>query len=138
MKQMARNVTMADCGGALGTCRYLLHDQDTKFTQSFRAILASGQVELLALPAQSPNLNAYAARWVRSVKEECLSRLVLFGERSLRRALSEHADHYHAEQNHQGKGNILRFPRARDRQRMGPARCRERWGGLLRYYDRAA
>ena len=65
----------------------------------------------LALPARSPNLNAYAERWVRSVKEECLSKVILFGERSLRRALSEYVDHFHAERNHQGKGNILLFPR---------------------------
>ena len=88
MKQIARNATMEDCG-ALRDCRYLLHDRDTKFTRSFRAILASGRVEPLALPARSPNLNAYAERWVRSVKEECLSKVILFGERSLRRALSE-------------------------------------------------
>ena len=73
MTQIARNATMDDCG-ALRDCRYLLHDRDTKYTRSFRAILASGRVEPLALPARSPNLNAYAERWVRSVKEECLSR----------------------------------------------------------------
>ena len=88
MKQIARNVTMEGYGILLD-CRYLLHDRDTKYTQSFRAIIASGQVEPLALPAQSPNLNAYAERWVRSVKEECLSKVILLGERSLRRALNE-------------------------------------------------
>jgi hypothetical protein len=137
MKQIARNVTMDDCG-ALRDCRYLLHDRDTKFTQSFRAIIGSGRVEPLALPARSPNLNAYAERWVRSVKEECLCKVILFGERSLRRALSDYVDHFHAERNHQGKGNILLFPRATDRQREGPVRCRERLGGLLRYYHREA
>jgi putative transposase len=71
MKQMARNVTMEGCA-ILRDCRYLLHDHDTKFTQSFRAIIASGQVEPLALPARSPNLSAYAERWVRSVKVEVL------------------------------------------------------------------
>src|SRR5262245_62663304 len=81
MKQIARNVTMEGCG-VLCDCRYLLHDRDTKYTQSFRAIIASGRVEPLALPAQSPNLNAYAERWVRSVKEECLSKVILLGERS--------------------------------------------------------
>ena len=111
MKQIARNVTMEDCG-VLRDCRYLLHDRDTKFTRSFRAIIASGRVEPLALPARSPNLNAYAERWVRSVKEECLSKVILFGERSLRRALSDYVDHFHAERNHQGKGNVLLFPRA--------------------------
>ena len=97
--------------GALRDCRYLLHDRDAKYTQSFRAIIASGRVEPLALPARSPNLNAYAERWVRSVKEECLSKVILFGERSLRRALREYIEHFHAERNHQGKGNVLLFPR---------------------------
>src|SRR6516162_9809243 len=102
MQQIARNVTMEGFG-ALRDCRYLLHDQDTKYTQSFRAIIASGRVEPLALPARSPNLNAYAERWVRSVKEECLSKVILFGEHSLRRALREYVEHFHAERNHQGR-----------------------------------
>jgi hypothetical protein len=110
MQQIARNVTMEGCG-ALRDCRYLLHDRDTKYTQSFRAVIASGRVEPLVLPARSPNLNAYAERWVRSVKEECLCKVILFGERSLRRALSEYVEHFHAERNHQGKGNVLLFPR---------------------------
>ncbi len=118
--------------------RYLLHDRDTKFTQSFRAIIASGQVEPLALRARSPNLNAYAERWVRSVKEECLSKVILFGERSLRRALGEYVGHYHEERNHQGKGNVLLFPRNRDLDRERRVRCRERLGGLLRYYHQEA
>ena len=95
MKQIARNATM-DEYGALRDCRYLLHDRDTKFTRSFRAIVASGKVEPMVLPAQSPNLNAYAERWVRSIKEECLSKVILFGERSLRRALSEYVDQCHS------------------------------------------
>src|SRR6266478_7454642 len=137
MKQIARNVTMDDCG-ALRDCRYLLHDRDTKFTRSFRAIIVSGRVEPLALPARSPNLNAYAERWVRSVKDECLSKVILFGERSLRRALSDYLEHFHGERNHQAKGNVLLFPRVNDRQREGPVRCRERLGGLLRYYHQEA
>ena len=137
MKQIARNVTMEGCG-ALRDCRYLLHDRDPKYTQSFRAIIASGRVEPLALPARSPNLNAYAERWVRSVKEECLSKVILFGERSLRRALSEYVEHYHAERNHQGKDNVLLFPRNTDVHREGAVQCRERLGGLLRYYHQEA
>ena len=86
------------------------------------------------LPAHTPNLNAYAERWVRSVKEECLSKLILFGERSLRLALSEYVAHYHAERNHQGKANVLLFPRVTETRRDGPVQCRERLGGLLRYY----
>ena len=137
MQQMARNVTMEGCG-SLRDCRYLLHDRDTKYTQSFRAIIESGQVEPLALPARSPNLNAYAERWVRSVKEECLSKVVLFGEHTLRRTLREYVEHFHAERNHQGKGNVLLFPRDTDIRREGPLQCRERLGGLLRYYHREA
>ena len=137
MKQIARNMTMEGCG-ALRDCRYLLHDRDTKYTQSFRAIIASGQVEPLVLPARSPNLNAYAERWVRSVKEECLSKVILFGERSLRRALSEYVEHYHAERNHQGKDNVLLFPGSANTRRDGRVQCRERLGGLLRYYHQEA
>ena len=137
MQQIARNATMEGCG-ALRDCRYLLHDGDTKYTQSFRAIIASARIEPLVLPARSPNLNAYAERWVRSVKEECLSKVVLFGERSLRRALSEYVEHFHAERNHQGKGNVLLFPRLTDIRRAGSVQCRERLGGLLRYYHREA
>jgi Integrase core domain len=137
MKQMARNVTMEGYG-ALRDCRYLLHDRDAKYTQSFRAIIASGRVEPLVLPARSPNLNAYAERWVRSVKEECLCKVILFGERSLRRALSEYVEHFHAERNHQGKGNVLLFPRSANTRRDGHVQCRKRLGGLLRYYHQEA
>jgi hypothetical protein len=84
-------------------------------------------------------LNAYAERWVRSVKEECLSKVILFGERSLQRSLSEYVEHYHAERNHQGKGNVLLFPRETDiRYDQQPVQCRERLGGLLRYYHQEA
>ena len=137
MQQMARNATMEGCG-TLRDCRYLLHDRDTKYTQSFRAIIKSGQVKTLVLPAHSPNLNAYAERWVRSVKEECLSKLILFGERSLRRALSEYVAHYHAERNHQGKSNVLLFCRATETRRAEPVQCRERLGGILNYYHQEA
>ena len=137
MKQMARNVTMEGCG-ILRDCRYLLLNRDTKFSQSFRAIIASGQVEPLALPARSPNLNAYAERWVRSVKEECLYKVILFGERSLRRALSKYVDHYHEERNPPRKGNVLLFPRNRHLDRVRRVQCRERLGWLLRYYHQEA
>jgi hypothetical protein len=129
MQQIARNATMEGCG-ALRGCRYLLHDRDTKYTQSFRAIIASGEVEPLVLPARSPNVNAYSERWVRSVKEECLSKVILFGERSLQRALSEYVEHYHAERNHQGKGNVLLFPQDTNIRRAGSVQCRKRLGGL--------
>ena len=92
----------------------------------------------MKLPPRSPNLNAFAERWVRSVKEECLSKLILFGEMSLARALAEFVAHYHLERNHQGKGNVLLFPTQLPKTRRRNVRCRERLGGLLRYYCRAA
>ena len=137
MKQMARNVTMEGCG-ALRDCRYLLHDRDTKYTISFRAIIASGRVKPLVLPPRSPNLNAYAERWVRRVKEDCLSKVILFGERSLRRALSEYVEHFHAGRNHQGKGNGRLVPRGADSRREQAGQGRQRLGGLLRYYHQEA
>ncbi len=139
MKQIARNVTM-DEWGFLESRRYLIHDRDTKFTDSFRAIVKSSHVEPLKLPAQSPNLNVHAERWVKSVKDECLSKLILLGEASLRRALREYLVHHHTERNHQGKGNVLLFPTVKDPENRAdvPVRCRERLGGLLKYYHREA
>jgi len=139
MKQIARNVTM-DEWGFLGSCRYLIHDRDTKYCQSFREIIQSGDVKPLRLPARSPNLNAFSERWVKSVKNECLSKLILFGETSLRRALREYLLHYHAERNHQGKDNVLLFPSNRpSTTNLGRSVCcRERLGGLLKYYHREA
>jgi len=139
MKQIARNVTM-DEWGFLNNCRYLIHDRDTKYCESFGKIIESGDVKTLPLPARSPNLNAFAERWVKSVKDDCLLKLILFGETSLRRALREYLIHYHAERNHQGKDNVLLFPTATKAMNRidGSVGCKERLGGLLRYYHREA
>ena len=104
--------------GCLRGCRYLLHDRDAKFCRSFRELIKTGSVNPLRFASyyRSPNLNSYAERWVRSVKEECLSRLILFGESSLRRALQQYIVHYHAERNHQGKDNRILFPSRRRRE----------------------
>jgi len=139
MTQMARNVTMEQWG-FLSSCRYLLHDRDSKFCSSFRQLVEAGGIQSLALPARSPNLNSYAERWVRSVKEECLSRLILLGEGSLRRALQHYVSHYLEERNHQGRENKLLFPSQAPQKTEAAAvvRCRERLGGLLKYYHREA
>jgi len=135
MEQIARNVTM-ESTGFLANCRYLVHDRDSKYCASFRELIEAEKVKALALPPHSPNLNAFAERWVRSVKEECLSKLILFGERSLKRALHHYELHYHGERNHQGKDNLLLFPvLSRPTQRRGKVRCRERLGGLLKFYE---
>jgi putative transposase len=139
MKQIARNVTM-DEWGFLGNCRYLIYDRDTKYCQSFRKIIETVDVKTLPLPARSPNLNAFSERWVKSVKDDCLSKLILFGETSLRRALREYLIHYHAERNHQGKDNVLLFSTATQAMNRvdGSVGCKERLGGLLKYYRREA
>src|SRR5215469_3562542 len=139
MEQMARNVTMEE-SGFLANQRYLLHDRDGKYCPSFRQLVEAENVKTLLLPPKSPNLNAYAERWVRSVKEECLSKLILFGERSLKRALHHYELHYHQERNHQGKNNLLLFPSTlrSAKQKQRTVRRRERLGGLLKYYEREA
>jgi len=138
MTQIARNAIDEE-SGYLQQHPYVLHDRDTKFCAQFRETLATGGVKCLRLPPRSPNLNAFAERWVRSVKSECLSKLILFGEASLRRALTNFCEHYHAERPHQGKGNVLLFPTP-DQPQTGDGRvlCKERLGGLLKYYCRAA
>jgi transposase InsO family protein len=139
MKQIARNVTMADWGSLSGT-RFLIHDRDGKFCPAFRRLLESAGVRSLPLPARSPELNAFAERWVRSVKEECLSKLILFGEGSLRRVLDQYVAHYRHERNHQGLGHVILEPRPEDRvgENRGRIRRRKRLGGLLNFYYRKA
>ncbi len=134
MMQVARNVTM-EAWGFLSPGQYLIHDRDGKYCPAFQQIIDAAGVTRVPLPPRSPNLNAYAERWVRSVKEECLSRLILFGETSLRHALTQYMAHFHHERNHQGKGNVLLFPTVnQDVERAGPLQCRERLGGLPKYY----
>jgi transposase InsO family protein len=140
MTQIARNVTMADWG-FLGPGQYLIHDRDGKFCPAFQQLIDAAGVTWVPLPARSPNLNAYAERWVRSGKEEALSQLILFGERSLRYALTEYVTHVHQERPHQGKDNVVLMPTvapAPVTTRGHPIRCRERLGGLLKYDGRAA
>jgi putative transposase len=139
MEQVARNATMEDTGYLSG-CRYLLHDRDKKFCCEFRETLEAGGVKCTPIPARSPNLNAHAERWVRSIKEECLSKLILFGENSLSRVVSNFLEHYHQERNHQGKDNVLLFPVSVPLEPSLPSaiRRRQRLGGLLNYYGRAA
>ena len=102
MEQIARNAVDED-SGHLNRHRYVLHDADTKFCAEFRKTLQAGGVKCLRLPRRSPNLNAFAERWVRSVKQECLSKMILFGEGALLRGLTEYLAHYHGETESPGK-----------------------------------
>lgn len=137
MKQVARNLT--DCeDGFLHGQRYLLHDRDGKFTADFTELLAAEQVTCVKLPPRSPNLNAHVERFMRSIKTECLERLIFFGENSLRNAVRQYLAHYHAERSHQGLDNRITEPGQELGRAVGEIVCRERLGGLLRYYHRAA
>jgi putative transposase len=138
MMQIARNLTMEQWG-FLSPGQYLIHDRGRKYCPAFQQIIDTAGVKRVPLPARSPHLNAYAERWVRSVKDEVLSRMILFGEGSLRHVLNEYVEHYHHERNHQGKGNVRLFPAvSQDTERQGAIQCRERLGGLLKYYERKA
>ena len=138
MMQMARNLTVEEWG-VLKPGQYLIHDGDKKFGTSFKQILDDAGVKRVPLPPRSPWLNAFAERWIQSVKKEALSKMILFGERSLRHVVGEYIAHYHEERPHQGKGNVILFPSTK----AGPSpegsiECRERLGGLLKYYHRKA
>jgi transposase InsO family protein len=136
MMQIGRNLT-DPFDGFLTDKRYLILDRDSKFSQAFRDLLDDSGVEVVRLPARSPNLNAYAERFVRFIKEECLGRMIFFGERSHRRAIREFAAHYHDERNHQGVGNRLIEPGRPVCTEQDTIRCSERLGGMLRFYHRA-
>ena len=137
MCQMARNLTDGEEGFLRGK-RYILMDRDTKYCDRFRAILRDSGVKPLRLPPRSPDLNAFAERYVRSIKTECLDRLVFFGENMLRHAVKEFSSHYHRERPHQGLENRLIEPGENAGQAIGEVVCHERLGGLLKYYDRKA
>jgi len=100
--------------------------------------LKDAGVEVVRLPHRSPDLNAYAERFVRSIKDECLNRMILFGERSLRKATREYAAHYHRERNHQGIDNRLIEPGDCVESAPSVVECNQRLGGMLRFYHRAA
>jgi putative transposase len=137
MCQIARNLTDGEDGFLLHS-RYLIHDRDPLFTKAFRETLGSSGVRSVKLPSRSPNLNAYAERFVRSIKSECLAQVIPIGEAQLRRAIREYVEHYHGERNHQGIGNRI-IDSSLDESRTSSAiECRERLGGLLRHYRRAA
>ena len=135
--QLMRNATDIQ-DGFLRNMRFLIHDRDPLFRPAMRDTLPPAGVTPVRLPARSPNLNAYAERFVRTIKESCLERMVLIGEGSLRRAVREFVEHYHHERNHQGLDNRLIHPPPTAPPPRGPVQCRQRLGGMLNYYYRAA
>ncbi len=135
MAQVARNLT--DCvDGFLRNKRFLIIDRDTKYSAQFRRILKDAGVRVVLTSYQAPDMNSFSERWVRSIKSECLDRMILFGTSSLERAIRNYCVHYHQERAHQGIGNEL--IRGAAASRVGDVVVRERLGGLLKYYCRSA
>ena len=137
MSQIGRNLTDA-VDGILNDKRYLIHDRDPLFTAEFRSMLADVGVKSVKLPPRSPNLNAHAERFVRTIKESCLERMILFGEESLRTAIHNFVAHYHTERNHQGLANRMISPESGHLANTGAVQRRQRLGGMLNYYYRTA
>jgi len=136
MSQVARNLSDAAEGFLIGK-RYLIHDRDPLFTAEFLEILEATGVQSVKLPPRSPNLNAHAERFVRTIKESCLERMILFGEGSVRRAIHEFVLHHH-ERNHQGLDNRLIIPEQLVADSAAAIQRRSRLGGMLNYYYRQA
>ena len=137
MSQVGRNLTDA-VDGILNGKRFLIHDRDPLFTTKFLDTLSAVGVKSVKLPPRSPNLNAHAERFVRTIKESCLERMILFGEESLRKAIHNFVAHYHTERNHQGLANRLISPQPGHLGKTGAVRRRQRLGGMLNYYYRDA
>lgn len=137
MCQVARNLTDPETG-FLKEKTILLHDRDTKYMAHFCRILNQSGVETKKLPPESPNLNAYAERFVRTVKEQCLSRMIITSEEQLRKALKEYLEYYHHERSHQGIGNVIPFPHPEDNvgSLEGKITRKSRLGNLLNSYFR--
>jgi transposase InsO family protein len=136
MRQVGRTLTAAEEGVLVGH-RVLICDRDAKWSASVRERLSEAGIRVVQTPFQAPNANAYAERFVRSIKHECLNRIIPFGERHLRRTIAEFVEHYHRERNHQGLANELIDPVSPTKNATG-IRRRQRLGGLLNYYCRAA
>jgi len=129
-------VTAAD-HGLLAQHRVLICDRDTKWSVPVRARLSVAGIRVVLTPYRAPNANAYAERFARSIKDECLRRVIPVGEGHLRRTIAQYVEHYHRERNHQGISNEL-IAGAPAAGTVGRIRRRPRLGGLLNYYDRAA
>jgi transposase InsO family protein len=135
MRQICRTLTAADLG-ELRTPGILICDRDRKWSREVRRGFGEAGIRVVRTPERAPNANAHAERFVRSIKEECLNRIIPLGERHVRRAMHEYVAHYHLERNHQGLGNAL--INGAEARSVGAIRRRARLGGLLNYYARAA
>ena len=132
LRQVVRTLTMADAN----PCQVLICDRDAKWSAAVRERLEEAGIRVVHTPYAAPNANAYAETFVRSIKEECLDRLIPLGERHFRQAVREYVAHYHFERNHQGLDDAL--IEGAPTTSGGRVHRQQRLGGLLNYYRRAA
>ena len=135
MAQVARNL-VDHVDGFLRGKRFMIIDRDSKFSEDFRRTLEQAGLLIVQTAKRAPNMNAFAERFVRSIKDECLSRMIFFGEGRLRRALTEFVANYHEERNHQGLANKILQPNRALLRNQGAVVRRKRLGGLLSFYYR--
>jgi putative transposase len=120
--------------------RFLVRDRDTKFTASFDALFADAGIDVLRSPPRAPKANAYAERWVSTIRRECLDRMLIFSERQLVRVLAEYAGHYNVHRPHRALEQLPPIPEVGIGRAdgIGTVRRTELLGGLINEYRHAA
>ena len=136
MRRMVSNMTDCEDGFLTGKS-HLIMDNDTRFSAAFCKILSDVDIEPVRIAPQCPNMNAHIERFMKSIKHECLNRMIFFGQRSLENAVRQYLIHYHHERNHQGLKNQLITPLERPPDTDAPVKTTERLGGMLKHYHRA-
>ncbi|GAC1613248.1 MAG: integrase core domain-containing protein [Herpetosiphon sp.] len=135
--QQARQVSW-QIQDSVAPVRFLIHDRDTKFPAAFDAVFTTEQVKIIRTPVRAPNANAYAERWIRSIREECLDKVIILNERHLHRVLTTYVDYFNHARPHQGLDQRCPIP-VKSTVRDGPIERRDLLGGVLHdYYRRAA
>ena len=139
MTQQARNLFM-ELAGQVGRFQFLLRDRDTKFTAAFDAVFTAEGIQVLRTPVRAPRANAYAERWVGTVRREVLDRMLIVGCRQLRSVLAEYVEHYNGHRPHRALGQAPPLEPSRAVVLAPPGRVvrRDRLGGLIHEYAQVA
>ena len=137
MLQVGRTLIDLESGARRGK-RYLIIDRDTQYTDAFRKLVSGSRTEVIRMPPMSPDLNAFAERFVRTIKEECLNRMIFIGQASLRRAVSEYMTHCHEKRNHRRLDNRLTRQDPSLPADGGCVMRRARLGEMLNFYHTGA
>ena len=139
MVQATRNL-LDSTDGFLSTAKFLVHDRDPLFTKTWELLLNSDGITSVAIPAQSPNCNPHAERFIKSIRNECLDHFIVFGEAHLRHLVQQYVAHYKAERFHQGMGGKLltqNADSANDNSTSGTIKTHSRLAGTLNFYQRS-